>query len=110
MSMDTKSFIDSVMTLPEEKTKPVASYRQSFVMSVKMKIVRAYWKTKHLFKCEERHMTERAMMRYCHKCGRTTIGNPELRTAYRRGGLPGLFKKKHEILTRKRSTEMGTSR
>lgn len=99
--MDTKQFIDSVMKFPEEG-KPVPVRNQSFLAALWFRLVRRYWRIKHLFKCEEKHMTEPAMMRYCRKCGRLGIKNPSLRDAFRKGGVGELINERFKILREKR--------
>lgn len=53
---------------------------------------RIYWKIKHTFGCEERWLTESYVIRQCRKCGRSTITDPELQKAYRKGGLSEMVK------------------
>jgi len=68
------------------------------------KFINYYWWIKHLFRCEEKYLTEPYMIRFCSKCHRFTLEDKRLREAFKKDGIEGLFEE-----MKKRSTVVGNS-
>lgn len=90
--MNDNQLLKNFMELPEQRGK------------FKNRKHSKFWKIVHLFGCPEKYLTEPYVMRYCNRCGRILLNDPELRKAYRKGGFLGMIQKQKEI---KRSTQVG---
>ena len=107
--MEDKELVNNLMKLPSTE-KPVAYGLANILYRIKFYTVRFCWNVKHILKCEERYMTEKTLMRYCHKCRRYTITDKRLVKAYKRGGLRGLLDEKKKLIDVQRSAEVGEPR